>query len=146
MKSQPVLVFPLDDGKMCFALYLTVCLVHVQMWRLDCVMKLLTESCLISFPIYYTAETNLRSPVDVRPKSMHVSSRHFLWYVTSDSKWKLLRHVITWSSFPTQSTLPTRLMECKTCLTTGDLCVETCDLQFSANDLPHVITNKLGVR
>ncbi|XP_076023582.1 caprin-2 [Genypterus blacodes] len=53
------------------------------------------------------ARSDLRSPVDVRPKSMH------------------------------STPLPTRLMGCKTCLTTGDLCAETCDLQLPAKDLPH---------
>ncbi|XP_018552711.1 caprin-2 isoform X2 [Lates calcarifer] len=53
------------------------------------------------------AETDLRSPVDVLPKAMH------------------------------STPLPTRLMERKASLTSGDQCLETCDLELSSKDLPH---------
>ncbi|XP_040003510.1 caprin-2 isoform X2 [Xiphias gladius] len=52
------------------------------------------------------AQTDLRSPVDVLPKAMH------------------------------STPLPTRLMERKASLTSGDQCLETCDLELS-KDLPH---------
>lgn len=47
--------------------------------------------------------------------------------------------VITSSSSPTQSTpLPTRLIERRASLTSEDRCLETCDLELSTRDLPHV--------
>ncbi|XP_071358258.1 caprin-2 isoform X2 [Trachinotus anak] len=53
------------------------------------------------------AQTELRSPVDVLPKAMH------------------------------STPLPTRLMERKASLTSGDQCLESCDLELSSKDLPH---------
>ncbi|XP_027127854.1 caprin-2 isoform X3 [Larimichthys crocea] len=53
------------------------------------------------------AHTDLRSPGDVLPKTMH------------------------------STPLPSRLMERKASLTNGDPCLETCDLELSPKDLPH---------
>ncbi|KAG7235835.1 hypothetical protein INR49_002135 [Caranx melampygus] len=53
------------------------------------------------------AQTDLRSPVDVLPKAMH------------------------------STPLPARLMERKASLSSGDQCLETCDLELSSKDLPH---------
>ncbi|XP_035535947.1 caprin-2 isoform X1 [Morone saxatilis] len=52
------------------------------------------------------AHTDLRSPGDVLPKTMH------------------------------STPLPTRLMERKASLTNGDQCLETCELELSSKDLP----------
>lgn len=84
-----------------------------------------------------TAQTQLGSPGDLLPKTMHVS--HFLCNVSCVLNLKSFGYVITSSSSPTQSTpLPARLMDHKASLTNGDQCMQTCDLELSSKSLPHV--------
>ncbi|XP_035501997.1 caprin-2 isoform X3 [Scophthalmus maximus] len=58
-------------------------------------------------PSSLAIQADLRSPVDVLPKTMH------------------------------STPLPTRLIERRASLTSEDRCLETCDLELSTRDLPH---------
>lgn len=92
-----------------------------------------------------TAQTQLGSPGDLLPKTMHVS--HFPCSVSCVLNLKSFGYVIMSSSSSTQSTpLPARLMDHKASLSNGDQCMQTCDLELSSKSLPHVRSGTIPPR
>lgn len=92
-----------------------------------------------------TAQTQLGSPGDLLPKTMHVS--HFPCNVSCVLNLKSFGYVVTSSSSSTQSTpLPARLMDHKASLSNGDQCMQTCDLELSSKSLPHVRSGTVPLR